>query len=309
MTGNVAVPVRSTQLSRRFVAVHFRHLAIHQNHIEISSAQRLQGFNPIGHAVNIGSEFSQHVRHDHLVHRIVVRHQHPNAGSERRRAGALRRNRRFCGVILPASRQCLDQRRWLRRLGDELIEKGFFNLGCATRQGANQEQYRRRGRTVANRRSEPDTIVVAEALIDDRRCRRAVPVPGFCGSNPGLVAPIPPSGVRIRQPSGAGRGLLQCARDSTPTNTAFPKSRSGIDVDNCASHNGSRRVTIESRTHRGLTVCLYRTSHRLGQLFGNGQSQAGAAEFACRRTIGLDKRIEQCARFCRAGYRFRCPTP
>jgi len=62
----------------RFVAVHLRHLAIHQNDIVRSVIQCLQYREPVRYGVRGVAEMFQPSQNNQLIHGIVFRHEDPH---------------------------------------------------------------------------------------------------------------------------------------------------------------------------------------------------------------------------------------
>ena len=65
--------------ARRLIAIHLRHLAVHQDHVIVGLAERFEGLHAIGHQIDSVAEFIQH-RHGHfLVGQVVLSHQDSRA--------------------------------------------------------------------------------------------------------------------------------------------------------------------------------------------------------------------------------------
>ena len=116
-----------TQAPGHLVAIHFRHLAIHQNQIVLAVQAGLKRFGAVNRLIDVlVTEFGQNALHHHHIDRVVFGHQ--QARSTIKHHGPVdigSRARRLSGLAARARRQVLDVRcrreRELQNEGRSLI--------------------------------------------------------------------------------------------------------------------------------------------------------------------------------------------
>ena len=91
----------AADLPRGCVAIHLRHLAIHEDQVVGQNAEHLYRLPAIRRQVRADAELFEHARGNLLVHDIVFRHQHPyrHAAEANRQSGA-----HLFGRMIPPSR-------------------------------------------------------------------------------------------------------------------------------------------------------------------------------------------------------------
>jgi hypothetical protein len=79
MTGHVRIADAAgagAQLARGIEAVELGHVAVHEHDVEVTGGQRLERLAAVRHHGGHVPELPEHGLDDHLVHAVVLGHQH-----------------------------------------------------------------------------------------------------------------------------------------------------------------------------------------------------------------------------------------
>ena len=287
---------------RRFIAVHVRHLTIEQENVVRHVLDRLQNLPAIGNGIGAVSQFLQLSQGHLLVHFVVFGEQDADILGQRNRAHRAtaspgRFGRLFAARLRERVDQAVTQARLFHRLdeaGRDAIDLHRLGFQPMTERGQQNEARRPNGLVRVDRLRQRHAVHVRQVQIEHHKIVRGSVRLG--GAHPlqrgfaavGQISHHFPAQQLVLQYL-AGRGLLiddQHAPAGQPLNGELP----GQVL--LPGGPGKGQMKPERRTLARLALHAHFPVHQLDQLFGDRQSQAGAAVFARRRSVGLGERLE-----------------
>ena len=280
-------------LARRFIAVHHRHLAVHQHDVVAAALHRGQRFLAVGHDVEFATERLQHVARDELVDAVVFGHQHAAVQAQRRAGGTDRRL--LGGDAADGLRQCTVELVAAHRLGEISADAGFARprqlVGRMQRRHEHDAQPRQR-RVVAHGGGQRQAIHARHLHVDDRQLEG---VAVACG----LAQLLQPGQAVVRRRAAHAHRLRVVVEDLGVGGVVVDHQHAAAGQLARVGHRGQALRLLERQREperRALAFAALDADlavHQVDQVAADRQAEAGAAEAPRRRAVGLRERREQ----------------
>ncbi len=286
---------------RGFVAVHLRHVAIHQNHVVKNALDRGERLATVADAIRLIAELLQRAGGDLLIHRIILRDQNPEMG--------LGLDPLADNPGLPA---LAERGAGLagKQVGEAVVEITLFDGFDEAGLDAELAQFGR-GHRLAQRTQQDQRGTAKRRLGADRPGRHQAVHLRHLHVEDDEVKRLARGGGRAQggQRFGSGGdGLMLHAPGLEMAVKNAPVERVVID-DQCARARqvadafpfapDCRRLLLEpdrepeGRAPAGFAAHIHFAVHHPDQLPGDDQAQPGAAMLARRAGIGLGEGLEE----------------